>query len=144
MTQGSAALDAIPRTEEAAAPEATSDAAVATLGARLKQVLGDAVSEVRSSTRLVDSPVCLVAPEFGPDRHLERLLAGRDGPEARKAAPVLELNPGHPIVAALATVSARQCTAGGTCPTTAEVRPSAPLPVAPAAMRRRRRKASAR
>lgn len=37
-----------------------------------------------------------------------------------------------PIVAALAAVSARQCTVGGACPTTAEVRPSAPLPVAPA------------
>ncbi|MBB5753417.1 molecular chaperone HtpG [Prosthecomicrobium pneumaticum] len=107
VTQGSAALDAIPRAEEAASTEAASDAAVATLGARLKQVLGDAVSEVRPSTRLVDSPVCLVAPEFGPDRHLERLLAGREGPEARKAAPVLELNPGHPIVAALAARAAQ-------------------------------------
>ncbi|MBK8463229.1 MAG: hypothetical protein IPL36_09395 [Nigerium sp.] len=39
--------------------------------------------------------------------------------------------PAEPLIAALATVSARQCTAGGLCPTAAEVAPSAPLPVAP-------------
>ena len=34
------------------------------------------MSDVRASDRLTDSAVCLVAPESGPDRQLEKLLAG--------------------------------------------------------------------
>jgi molecular chaperone HtpG len=59
---------------------------------------------VRPSDRLTDSAVCLVAPEFGPDRQLEKLLAGAGRLKAA-AKPVLEINPRHDIIVALASLS---------------------------------------
>ncbi len=69
----------------------------------LKSTLGEAVAEVRASDRLTDSPVCLVAPDKGPDRALERLLAGA-GRLTSASKPVLEVNPQHELVAALAAL----------------------------------------
>ena len=59
--------------------------------------LGEQVSEVRSSQRLTDSASCLVLGEQEMALHLQRLLeqAGQAIPDSR---PVLELNPGHPLV----------------------------------------------
>lgn len=104
VTQGSADLSSIPVEGEAEEKEETSEdapaAAVETLAARLKQALGDRVATVRSSSRLTDSPVCLVASELGPDRQLEKILAQHQGASARQA-PVLEINPGHALIKAL-------------------------------------------
>ena len=56
---------------------------------------------MRASERLSDSPVCLIAPEHGPDRQLASILAehGRLGDMPK---PILELNPTHPLTLALA------------------------------------------
>ena len=59
--------------------------------------LGDAVSDVRASERLTESAVCLVAPEQGYDRQLEKLLQGA-GRLDMAARPILEINPAHPVV----------------------------------------------
>jgi molecular chaperone HtpG len=67
----------------------------------VKTTLGDAVAEVRASERLTDSAVCLVAPDSGPDRALERILAGAGRLNAA-SKPILEVNPRHDIVVALA------------------------------------------
>ena len=56
---------------------------------------------MRASDRLTDSAVCLVAAEGGPDRSLERILAGA-GRLASASKPILEVNPRHAIVVALA------------------------------------------
>ncbi|HRX60718.1 MAG TPA: molecular chaperone HtpG [Candidatus Competibacter sp.] len=68
--------------------------------ARVKEVLGDQVKEVRISSRLTDSPACLVVDEHALSAHLERLLrdAGQSVPTSK---PYLELNPHHPLVARL-------------------------------------------
>jgi molecular chaperone HtpG len=73
------------------------DAALATLRSRFRQKLQDEVSEVRLSTRLVDSPVCLVIPPGGLQPHLERLLRAtqKDLPTQKR---ILELNPAHPVI----------------------------------------------
>ncbi|HRD65283.1 MAG TPA: molecular chaperone HtpG [Candidatus Competibacter sp.] len=67
---------------------------------RVKEVLGDQVKEVRISSRLTDSPACLVVDEHALSAHLERLLrdAGQSVPTSK---PYLELNPHHPLVARL-------------------------------------------
>lgn len=67
---------------------------------QFKAALGDKVKEVRMTLRLTDSPACLVADEHAMSQHLQRLLkaAGQAAPEA---APILELNPEHPLVARL-------------------------------------------
>jgi molecular chaperone HtpG len=69
---------------------------------KVADTLGDRVSEARSSQRLTDSASCLVLGEQEMALHLQRLLeqAGQDVPDSR---PVLELNPGHPLVNKLKT-----------------------------------------
>jgi molecular chaperone HtpG len=74
VTQGAADLAAIPLLDaKQEAPIA--DGATTDFIAFIKATLGEAVADVRSSDRLTDSAVCLVAAEHGPDRQLERLLA---------------------------------------------------------------------
>jgi molecular chaperone HtpG len=101
VTQGAADLDKIPLPEGTSEAEAAPESAVATLAARFKQSLGDKVNDVRVSKRLATSAVCLVAPELGPDRQLEKILS-RAGELKTHAAPVLELNPSHGLIKALA------------------------------------------
>ncbi|MCB2264236.1 MAG: molecular chaperone HtpG [Candidatus Thiosymbion ectosymbiont of Robbea hypermnestra] len=64
---------------------------------RLKNSLGDRVDAVRVSTRLVDSPACLVVGEHDMSANLARVLksVGQDAPPTR---PILEINPTHPLV----------------------------------------------
>jgi molecular chaperone HtpG len=71
---------------------------------RLGKVLADEVKEVRVSQRLTESAVCLVSPEDGPSAHFERMMKqlGQDVPESKK---VLEINPNHPVTAALAELA---------------------------------------
>ncbi|MBN9273693.1 MAG: molecular chaperone HtpG, partial [Mesorhizobium sp.] len=100
VTEGAAELSDVPLPEDAAKPaEATPE--VGAFLAFVKSTLGDEVSDVKASDRLTTSAVCLVAPEHGPDRQFERLLnaAGRLDKAAR---PILEINPRHERVAALA------------------------------------------
>lgn len=66
----------------------------------VKQTLGDSVKEVRLSTNLGSHPVCLV-PEGGMTFEMEKYFR-RVSPEMQaKAGRVLELNPEHPVFAAL-------------------------------------------
>jgi molecular chaperone HtpG len=101
VTQGAADLALIPRVDaqEAATPEL--EGSVKDFLVFMKSTLGDAVAEVRASDRLTDSAVCLVAGESGPDRALEKLLAG-SGRLNAASKPVLEVNPRHQLVVALA------------------------------------------
>lgn len=65
--------------------------------AKLKEALKDKAQDVRVTTRLVDSPACLVVSEGGMSLQLARLLkqAGQKAPETK---PVLEVNAEHPLV----------------------------------------------
>ena len=67
------------------------------LTARIKAALGARVKEVRVTMRLTESPACLVADEHDIGGNLARILkaAGQKAPES---APILEINPSHPIV----------------------------------------------
>ena len=64
---------------------------------RLKSALKDRAKDVRVTTRLVDSPACIVVEEGDMSGHLARLLkqAGQDAP---KSLPTLEVNPEHALV----------------------------------------------
>jgi molecular chaperone HtpG len=101
VTQGAADLTLIPRLDAKDEPAPEADAAIANFLAFAKTTLGDAVAEVRVSDRLTDSAVCLVAAEHGPDRQLEKLLAGA-GRITSAAKPILEVNPRHQLIVALA------------------------------------------
>ncbi|MFC5496173.1 molecular chaperone HtpG [Caenimonas terrae] len=69
---------------------------------RLKAALKDKAEDVRVTTRLVDSPACLVVQDAGMSMQLARMLkqAGQKVPEVK---PVLEVNAGHPLVRKLET-----------------------------------------
>jgi molecular chaperone HtpG len=105
VTQGAADLALIPLAdaEAAKAPETPPDGAeaVANFLIFVKATLGDAVADVKPSERLTDSAVCLVAPDSGPDRGLEKILAGA-GRLTTASKPILEVNPRHQLVIALA------------------------------------------
>jgi molecular chaperone HtpG len=66
----------------------------------LKERLADDLKEVRLTSRLTDSPACLVGDEHDMTPELEKLYRamGQDVPETKR---ILELNPGHPLVAGL-------------------------------------------
>jgi len=103
VTQGAADLALIARldTKEDKPPEA--DQAITGFITLVKDTLGEAVADVRASDRLTDSAVCLVASEFGPDRQLEKILAG-SGRLMAAATPILEINPRHDLVVTLASL----------------------------------------
>jgi molecular chaperone HtpG len=83
--------------EEQRATEAEQKKQAEPLVERFKSVLASKVGEVRLSTRLTDSPVCLVVPDGGMAPHIERLMMARQmGMPAQKR--ILELNPGHPLI----------------------------------------------
>jgi molecular chaperone HtpG len=65
--------------------------------AKLKEALKDKAEDVRVTTRLVDSPACLVVQDDGMSTQLARMLkqAGQTAPEVK---PVLEVNAEHPLV----------------------------------------------
>ncbi len=98
VTQGAADLSKI----EAPAPEGEA-VSVDSLIVSLKAALGDAISEVRGTDRLVESAVVLAA-SGGPDLQMQRLMR-RAGREGFAMPPVLEINPRHKLIAHLAAES---------------------------------------
>ena len=64
---------------------------------RLKAALGDLVTDVRATTRLVDSPACLVVQDGDMSTQLARMLkqAGQPAPDVK---PILEVNAEHALV----------------------------------------------
>ncbi|QRM33785.1 molecular chaperone HtpG [Microvirga sp. VF16] len=101
ITQGGADLALIPLVDAKDNADAPATEVVSRFIQAVKAILGDAVADVRASERLTESAVCLVASETGMDRQLERLLA-RAGQLGSAAKPVLEINPRHDLVVALA------------------------------------------
>ena len=64
---------------------------------RIKDALGERISEARLSERLRESPACLVLGEHDLPERMRRILAaaGQKTPQAR---PLLEVNVGHPLI----------------------------------------------
>jgi molecular chaperone HtpG len=96
VTKGDLDLGALADQEEKAAKEKATEAH-APLLTRLKTTLGERVTEVKVSTRLVDSPACLVVGAYDMSANLARVLkaVGQDAPASK---PTLEVNLDHPLV----------------------------------------------
>lgn len=90
-------LDEKDKGEEEKKEESEQAEAVKPLVEHIQKSLEDRVSEVRVSSRLTESPVCLVIPPGGVPSHVERLLRAmhQDMPESKR---ILEINPSHPVV----------------------------------------------
>lgn len=100
VSQGAADLDLIALKDEAKV-DAVDDASAAVLAAALKQALGEKVKDVRASKRLTESAVCIVNDSM-MDRTLEKLLSRQQDSGVSVSAPILEINPSHPLLKALA------------------------------------------
>jgi len=64
---------------------------------KVKNALGEQVKDVRLTHRLTNSPACLVKESSDMSANLERILK-KAGQTVSASKPILELNPGHPLV----------------------------------------------
>ncbi len=96
VAKGAVDLGTLQDEAEKKAAEEAAEAFKPTL-AKLKEALKDKAEDVRVTTRLVDSPACLVVQDHGMSTQLARMLkqAGQQAPEVK---PVLEVNADHPLV----------------------------------------------
>lgn len=96
VAKGAVDLGKLQNEDEKKAAEEAAEAFKPLL-AKLKDALKDKAEDVRATSRLVDSPACLVVSDGGMSLQLARLLkqAGQAAPESK---PVLEVNPDHPLV----------------------------------------------
>ncbi len=69
---------------------------------KVQKILENQVKEVKVSSRLSESPSCLIADENEMGSNMERIMKslGQDVPETK---PILEINPKHPLVKKLKT-----------------------------------------
>jgi molecular chaperone HtpG len=108
ITHGGSDLKDIADEKEAdSKAEKASDGDMTTLTTLMKEVLGDKVSDVRTTDRLTDTSACLVASETGMDMHMERILKAHNQLDSMTAK-VLEVNPSHPLMVKLAKKAAEK------------------------------------
>ena len=77
--------------------EPVKESEIATLIALVKQTLGEAVKDVRTTDRLTDSAVCLVADDGDMDMRLERMLKAHKQLNTDSVR-ILEINPKHDLI----------------------------------------------
>ncbi|NQV37278.1 MAG: molecular chaperone HtpG [Candidatus Marinimicrobia bacterium] len=65
---------------------------------KIKKALGDRVKDVVASTRLSDSPSCIVADSNDPTAQMQEMLKAMGQASTQDVKPILEINPNHPIV----------------------------------------------
>jgi molecular chaperone HtpG len=108
VTRGAAELSKVASDKkEETKPEENN---IGQLVARLKEILSGEVKDVCLSERLVDSPVCLVAPENDVDIHMQRLLKKSQGYEGVHQH-ILEINGHHPVILKLKDMVANDAAA---------------------------------
>jgi len=86
-----------PAKDDADESEAAGDSELATLIALIKQTLGETVKDVRTTDRLTDSAVCLVADDGDMDMRLERMLKAHNQLNTDSVR-ILEINPKHDLI----------------------------------------------
>ena len=65
---------------------------------RIKAMLGDAVKEVRASSRLADSPSVIVTDEDEPSARMRQMMQAMGQKDLPELKPTLEINPDHEII----------------------------------------------
>ena len=65
---------------------------------KITKVLGDQVKEVKISSRLKDSPSCIVADSNDPTAKMQELMKAMGQPGNQDIKPILEINPSHAII----------------------------------------------
>jgi molecular chaperone HtpG len=96
VARGEMDLAAIQSEEEKQAQESLSKEHAPLVG-RIKKSLEERVGDVRVTSRLADSPACLVLGEHDLGAQMRRILEAA-GQKAPAAKPILEINPAHPLL----------------------------------------------
>ena len=78
----------------------------------LKDKLKEKVKDVRTSSRLTESPVCLVVDESAMDPQLEKILQQHNQLQQGAALKILEINPDHKLIEKLAKMSKDKASVG--------------------------------
>ncbi len=108
-TRGAADLSNLgqePPKDETDEIEPAGDSELATLIALIKQTLGETVKDVRTTDRLTDSAVCLVADDGDMDMRLERMLKAHNQLNTDSVR-ILEINPKHGLIKNMAGAAAK-------------------------------------
>jgi molecular chaperone HtpG len=71
---------------------------------KIRKALGESVKDVRASVRLADAPSCIVLDDQDPSVQMQQIMRSLGTKDLPEVKPILEVNPGHPIVAKLATL----------------------------------------
>ena len=72
---------------------------------KIKKVLGDKVKDVKVSSRLSDSPSCIVADENDPTAQMQEIMKSMGQTGMPEIKPILEINPNHEIVEKLKSMT---------------------------------------
>jgi molecular chaperone HtpG len=106
ITKGSVDLDKFDKKEDKpeTAKEENTNVDMDALTTYLQTQLSEHIAFARTSRRLVDSPVCLVADDGGVDMHMEQVLKIQQKYEPNRK-PVLEINPKHKLVQKLSDMA---------------------------------------
>ena len=78
----------------------------------LKDKLKEKVKDVRTSSRLTESPVCLVVDESAMDPQLEKILQQHNQLQQAASLKILEINPDHKLIKKLAKMSKDKASVG--------------------------------
>ena len=65
---------------------------------KMKKVLGEQVKDVKASSRLKDSPSCIVADSNDPTAKMQEIMKAMGQPGQQDVKPILEINPSHAII----------------------------------------------
>ena len=110
VTRGSAELSKVASDKKEQPKPESNTGLTEKLIIRMKDILSGEVKDVCLSERLVDSPVCLVAPENDVDIHMQRLLKKSQDYE-KKHQQILEINGNHPIIIKMKSMTANDASA---------------------------------
>lgn len=114
VTKGNIDLDAIANADKSDEETKSDDEKDAEKGAddnviklidRMKTILGDEIGDIRTSSRLTSSPVCLVAGDKEADLALEKMLRIQQNYQGESKR-ILEINAKHPLIIRMAEIAA--------------------------------------
>ncbi|MBI5447847.1 MAG: molecular chaperone HtpG [Gammaproteobacteria bacterium] len=100
VSKGKLDLDEVEENKEVKQEQEKAEKEYKDLVTRIKETLGDRVTDVRITHRLTTSPACIVIEENEMGLQMQRILQAA-GQTINQAKPILELNPQHPLVVKL-------------------------------------------
>ena len=111
VTKGVDDLDSISK-KKTDDKEKKEDKSLEPLIVLLKDKLKEKVKDVRTSSRLTESPVCLVVDESAMDPQLEKILQQHNQLQQAASLKILEINPDHKLIKKLAKMSKDKASVG--------------------------------